>query len=217
MKFIFKKLLKRTFIFFLIIIISYGFYGCSSSSKHNPDGITTQNDSIFSISEQEITYIQHAWGEGIVRIGKIYSEKGDYKTAATEHINNLYRYEDGQVLFKPTMASEQQFRPDFRGALSYFIGGDSLYPEDHGFALHPWSSVRWENTGIRIYDNIAIAMGNYYFSPAEGGGEVKVEYSFVYLKDTNGTIKITLHDSHFPYTPKESTELKRKHATSIHQ
>lgn len=203
MKVIIKRLLKHLFYFSLIVIISYGFYACSSSSRHNPANITTQNDSIFPISEQEIIDIQKAWGDGIVRIGKIYSESGDYKIAATEHINSLYRYEDGQVLFKPTMASEQQFRTDFRGALSYFIGRDSLYPEDHGFALHPWSSVRWENAGIRIYGNIATSMGNYYFTPAGGDSEIKVEYSFVYFKDTNGIIKIMLHDSHFPYTPKE--------------
>jgi hypothetical protein len=136
-------------------------------------------------------------GKVLYVIGKSYLENGVYKTAATSSsIICIAMRTDNFIQTHHGLGTTYFVR--ISGSLSYFIGGDSLYPEDHGFALHPWRSVRWENTGIRIYDNIAIAMGNYYFSPAEGGSEVKVEYSFVYLKDTNGTIKITLHDSHFP-------------------
>lgn len=34
-------------------------------------------------------------------------------------------YEDGQVLFKPTLASSVPRRPTIGGALSYFVGYDS--------------------------------------------------------------------------------------------
>jgi hypothetical protein len=88
---------------------------------------------------------QKAWGEGIVEIGQVYLDNGDYKAAATEHINKFYHYQEGSVLFKPTLASQKQFRTDFEGALSYFVGGNENYPEDHGFAIKPWSGVRWEN------------------------------------------------------------------------
>jgi hypothetical protein len=97
----------------------------------------------------------------------------------------------------------QQFRTGFQGALSYFTGGDKNYPEDHGFAIKPWSNVRFENAGIKIIGNMAVAMGNYYFTPAEGGDIVKAEYSFAYTKDKEGILKIILHDSHIPYTPGE--------------
>jgi len=50
---------------------------------------------------------------------------------------------------------------------------------------------------------MAAAMGNYYFTPANGGEEVKVEYSFAYTKDKDGKLKIILHDSHLPYKPTE--------------
>jgi len=155
------------------------------------------------ISEQEVLDAQKKWGEGIVEIGKIFSEGGDYKTAALNHIDDLYGYKQGTVLFKPTMASVKQFRTEKEGALSYFIGGNPNYPEDHGFAIKPWNAVRWESAGIKIEGNIAVAMGNYYFTPAKGGNEVKVEYSFAYKKDGNGDLRIILHDSHFPYIPAE--------------
>jgi hypothetical protein len=61
--------------------------------------------------------------------------------------------------------------------------------------------VRWENIGTKIIGNMAVAMGNYYFTPAKGGDDVKVEYSFAYTKDTDGNLKIILHDSHLPYSP----------------
>lgn len=160
------------------------------------------NQEVF-ITEQEIFEAQRKWGEGIVKIGKIFTEKGDYKAAAIEHINNLYNYQEGSVLFNPTLASKRQFRTSFRGALSYFIGGDEDYDEDKGFALKPWSKVRWENVGTKIIGNMAIAMGNYYFTPVNGRDEVKVEYSFAYTKDKNGILKIIKHGSHLPYTPAE--------------
>ena len=188
-------------------VFSLGIISCTQSAKKE-NTATTQISAKPVITEQEVSDIQKAWGDGIVRIGKIFSENGDYKTAATEHINNFYNYQEGSVLFKPTMTSEKQFRTDFPGALSYFIGGDANYPEDHGFAIKPWSNVRWENIGTKIYADLAIVMGNYYFTPANGGDDIKVEYSFAYMKNTEGKLKIILHDSHLPYKPEEKSKEK---------
>lgn len=157
------------------------------------------NDQI--ITEQEILDAQTAWGQGIVKIGKVFQEKGDYSATAEAHINQFYNYQEGSVLFKPTLAAEKQFRLDFEGALSYFVGGNEKYPEDGGFAIKPWSHVRWESTGTKIIGNMAVAMGNYFFTPTEGGDDVKVEYSFGYTKNKEGVLKIILHGSHLPYSP----------------
>ncbi len=152
------------------------------------------------ITKEEVIQFQKDWGESIIKIGKIYLENGDYKSAAIEHVNRFYNYKEGSVLFKPTLASIKQFRTDFRGALSYFISGDEEYPEDKGFALRPWKNIRWENVEIKLIDNIAIAMGNYYLTPLNEETELKVEYSFVFIKNSKGELKILLHDSHFPYS-----------------
>jgi len=183
-------------------VFSIGITSCKHNTQKENTAIT-QTETKIVITEQEVLDAQKAWGEGIVKIGKVYLEKGNYKNAAIEHINNFYNYQEGIVLFKPTLASEKQFRTDFQGALSYFIGGDENYIEDHGFAIKPWSNVRWENIGTKIIGNMAIAMGNYYFTPAKGGDDVKVEYSFAYTKDKEGKLKIILHDSHLPYKPVE--------------
>ena len=54
---------------------------------------------------------QEKWGQGIVRISSAYSENGDYVKRAELHINTLYDYKDGDVLFKPTFASDVSFVP----------------------------------------------------------------------------------------------------------
>ena len=144
---------------------------------------------------------QKAWGEGIVKIGKVFLDKGDYKAVAQEHIHEFYNYQQGAVLFKPTLTSVKQFRLDFEGALSYFVGGNDDYPEDHGFAIKPWSEVKWENIGTKVIGDMGVAMGNYFFTPASGGDDVKVEYSFAYTINPDGQLKIVLHDSHLPYNP----------------
>ena len=85
-------------------------------------------------------------------------------------------------------------------AKSYFIAGDDrACNEDKGFAIQPWTKVRFENTGMILEDNRAIAMGNYFFTDLDGN-EAKVEYTFGY-KLSNGALKIDVHHSSFPYNP----------------
>lgn len=152
------------------------------------------------ITEKEVVAAQKAWGEGIVKIGKVYQEGGDYAAAAAAHIDQFYAYDLSLVLFKPTLASVDQFRTSFDSALSYFVGGNSAYPEDKGFAIKPWSKVRWKNVGITNNAcSMAVAMGNYYFTPAAGGEETKVEYTFGYIRGTDGALKIVVHQSSVPY------------------
>ena len=63
--------------------------------------------------------------------------------------------------------------------------------------MKPWTKIRWENSGIQLFQNIATAMGNYYFTKDDV--ELKVEFSFVFKKDDDGILRIILHDSHLPY------------------
>lgn len=187
----------------MAMIVAIGLASCKQSTPKTATVAPAPAKKEVSISKKEVVDAQTAWGEGIVKIGKAFAEKGDYRAAATEHINTFYNYQNGTVLFKPTLASVNQFRNDFKGALSYFIGEDETHPEDKGFALKPWSKVRWESNGIKIIGNMAIAMGNYYFTPAKGGDDVKVEYTFAYTKDENGKLKVIMHGSHLPYYPEK--------------
>lgn len=116
---------------------------------------------------------------------------------AAQFIRNHYCLDDS-LLFCPTKAAVVQFRGSLKSALSYFVGGDAEHPEDTGFALEPWCAVRFENADIVVKGGVAMAMGNYFFSKADGS-ELKVEYSFVYILDSSGAVKIQLHHSAFPY------------------
>ena len=146
------------------------------------------------ISTAEVKAAQKGWGEGIVKIG----QAKDAKKAASKHLDKFYDFGNKQVLFKPTLASVDQFRGTKKEALSYFIGQD--LKEDKGFALAPYIKVRWENEGIITGKNFAMAMGNYFFTKTNGE-EVKAEYSFGYTKDKEGNLKINLHHSSLPFNP----------------
>ncbi len=150
------------------------------------------------ITEQEIIQAQEEWARGLIKIGSFKHDKEAYKQAAIQHINDLYAYDKGKVLFKPTKSRVRQFRTDARGALSYFVAGDEAYPEDLGFALQPWINIRFENAGIITDEKRAISMGNYYFTDAENQ-QVKVEYTFGFIKTESGKLKIDLHHSSLPF------------------
>ena len=51
-----------------------------------------------------------------------------------------------------------------------------------------------------------MAMGNYFFTGPDGK-EVKVEYTFGYVKDSAGNLKINLHHSSLPYAPPSKREI----------
>ena len=152
------------------------------------------------ITEEEVISAQKDWSDGLIKISNNHKNNLDYISQAINHIDRLYDYSVGEVLFKPTLARDIQFRKTKEGALSYFVANNDDFPEDNGFALKGWTDVRWGNSGIQIFDNIAIAMGNYFFT--NNDGTIMVEFSFVYRKDDQGNLKIILHGSHLPFQNK---------------
>lgn len=150
------------------------------------------------ITAEEITQAQQAWGKGIVAIGRMHIDGGDFSKAAEDHIDTLYAFQAGPVLFKPTKAADKQFRLTREEALSYFVAGNEKFTEDHGFAIQPWVKVRFENAATFLHGDYAVAMGNYFFTPLDGE-ETKVEYSFGYVKDDAGRLRINLHHSSLPF------------------
>ena len=153
-----------------------------------------------NFEREEIEAAQKAWGDALVALGQVYLDGGDIKARAQQLLNDLYGYHVGQVIFKPTLAASKQFRNTVDGALSYFVGGNPDFPEDHGFALKPWTAVRFENEGVVCQSDSAFAMGNYFFTDT-AGAETKVEYSFAYRRGPANEVLINLHHSSLPYSP----------------
>ncbi len=154
---------------------------------------------LITITEAEVLDAQERWAQAVIDIGNKFIENEDHLSCAEIFLDTLYAFNMGDVLFKPTLVSQKQFRLTKKGALSYFIGGDPDFPEDTGFALKNWKNIRFENKRILIEGHIAIAMGNYFMTV--DNFETKIEYSLVYKKDAEGNLKIILHDSHLPYNP----------------
>ena len=195
------RLKKLTALTALVGVITTGAILAATTNLENialaqdSDAKTSKN----CISRKDVMDAQETWGKAIVAIGKAYKNRGDYKALAANTVDNLYGYDEGTVLFKPTKAAKEQFRVTEAQALSYFVKG--VVPEDKGFALQPWSKVRFENAGISLSCKDAVTMGNYYFTDANTGKETKVEYTFGYRRSKDGKLLIDLHHSSLPFNP----------------
>ena len=120
---------------------------------------------------------------------------------ASRFLDEVYGYDIGPVLFKPTMASgAQTFRPAKRGALSCFVGHDPVYPLDGGFGLQGWRKVQSETAASFLGGDIAMWMG-WVMMTDKDGRITKVDKSFGYMKDADGASRIVLHHSSLPYLP----------------
>mgnify|MGYP006181289879 FL=1 len=151
------------------------------------------------ITESDVLKVQEEWAACVINIGKKFIKGDEYREYAEQFLDNLYAFSNGNVLFKPTLASKTQFRLNKNAALSYFIGNNHEFKEDNGFALTSWDSIKFENIQILIFDKIALAMGNYFM--VKDGISKKIEYSFAYKKDDHSNLRIVLHDSHLPFKP----------------
>ena len=154
-----------------------------------------------TITVKQVKAAQKAWGNSLIAIGRAYSNHKNYKAVAQKQILKNYAYNDGQgiVLFKPTLARKHPFRNNVASALSYFVNGNDNFKEDKGFALKPWVKVTFHNDEIFIHNDIAMAMGTYTFTPKKGKA-ITVEYTFGYIKNKAGQLKIVCQHSSLPYS-----------------
>ena len=159
------------------------------------------------VTETEVLAAQKLWAESIASISKVFADGGDFVGAAGEAAGKLYGYGKSNVLFKPTKATNNPFRPDADSAMSYFVGSKAMNNpkfdgEDAGFAINGgkgWKSVTFRNHQIELVGGAAIAMGDYIFVDATSGDEVRVEYTFGYKRNDDGKVRIFLHHSSVPY------------------
>merc|ERR1719161_550065 len=109
-----------------------------------------------AVTEAEVLAAQKLWADSIASISKVYAEKGDFVAAAGEAAGQLYGYGHGNVLFKPTKATDHPFRATGEEAMSYFVGAEAMKADDYkgedaGFAINGgrgWKSVTFRNHQI---------------------------------------------------------------------
>lgn len=155
------------------------------------------------ITVAEVEAAQMAWGNALVAIATAYDTNGHAaaKALAGDVIDAAYAYDMGPVLFKPTLASgelAQTFRTTRDGAVSYFVGGDSNFSQDSGFALKGWRSYEIDNAGIVITGNSAMSMGHVTVTDADGNSTT-VDKTWGYVRGPDGKLRIMLHHSSLPF------------------
>merc|ERR1719247_216336 len=166
-------------------------------------------DASTPVSKADVEAAQKLWAESIASISKVYADEGDFVAAAGEAAGKLYGYGHGNVLFKPTKATDHPFRATGEEAMSYFVGAEAMKAdeykgEDAGFAINGgngWKSVTFNNHQVEMYGAVAHAMGDYVFTDATDGAKVRVEYTFAYKRCEDGNVRICLHHSSVPYSP----------------
>ncbi|UTW60450.1 MULTISPECIES: phosphoribosyl-AMP cyclohydrolase [Kordiimonas] len=155
------------------------------------------------ITETELTQAREAWGNALIAISKAYEEGGidAARALANDVLDAAYGYNLGPVLFKPTLASgEKTFRPTKEGALAYFVGHDENFPLDGGFGIKGWREVVSETSASFIEGDVGMWMGWVTFTDKDGN-VTKVDKSWGYKKDEEGTLRIVHHHSSLPYQP----------------
>jgi len=187
----------------LLLASTIGLGACASTGTTSSSTTIAQQASATAISRDEVISAQNAWGAALVSISTTYDNQGleaASRMAATV-LDSAYGYAWGPVLFKPTLTeAPQTFRTTRDGALAYFVGHNSKFPKDTGFALKHWRSVKIENAAIFIDDDIAISMGNVHITDRDGK-VTTVDKTWGYKRDKDGTLRIVLHHSSLPYSP----------------
>ena len=145
-----------------------------------------------------VTATQQKWGNLVIEIGNAYKKNKSLENLTSDLLHNIYAFNHCEVLFKPTLAKNNQFRTTKDEFLSYFLGQNKVCDEDSGFAIKGWKSIEFENYKITEQNNQLLAMGNYYFKDNEDK-ILKVEYTFGFIKVNSEELKINLHHSSLPY------------------
>ena len=156
-----------------------------------------------SITDEDLAAARAAWGEAVVALSNAYEAGGidAARALASDTLDAAYGYNLGPVLFKPTLSGgEQTFRTTKKGALSYFVGHDPDYPNDAGFGIRGWRTVRFETAASFVEGDVALWMGWAMFTDKDGQ-VTKTDKSFGYKRDAEGALRVVLHHSSLPYQP----------------
>lgn len=148
------------------------------------------------IQEEAVLKAQQSWRDYVLSFGSLKGDREALEKQAREFYQTLYK--NDELSFKPTRAAKIPFRNDEAGFKSYFIAGNSAYPEDSGFVLNGFRDIRFKNSAVIIKDHFAVASGVYTFH-LNDGGTWPVEYTFVYEEDEDG-LKIVAHHSSAPFS-----------------
>ena len=141
---------------------------------------------------EEVKSFLNSWKEGVIEIGRVFLDGGDYHSCAVGFLSKHYAFDTDEVLFKPTFTKEVVFRNTKDLALSYFVKGD--INEDNGFALKPWEQIELDELTILEEENLLAAMGTLKFKPFNSEAISLIAFTFCFIV-IEGSLKIKIHHS----------------------
>ncbi len=154
-----------------------------------------------AVTEAEVLAMQQTWCKALVDISQTHRRDGQpaAKALAERVIDAAYGYQMGAVLFKPTLTTNPQtFRITRAGALAYFVGGDTAFPKDTGFALKGWQKCEVDNAAVFIAGDSATTMGKVRITGPDGN-ITTVDKTWKFVKDDAGKLRIVVHHSSLEY------------------
>ena len=144
------------------------------------------------MSSNQIGNFLNSWTDGVIEIGRVYVEGGDYEKCAEKFISSHYAFDNEETMFKPTFTKEVIFRNSKELALSYFTGGEVA--EDNGFALKPWGNISLEELHTIEENNLIVAMGTLNLKPVNKEEMTMLAFTFL-LVHIDDSLKIKAHHS----------------------
>ena len=144
------------------------------------------------MASDKIKQFLNSWKDGVIEIGKVFLEDGDYVKRAEDFLSAHYAFDNEEVLFKPTFTKQKLFRNSYELALSYFVQGD--IQEDSGFALKPWEKIELDELTILEEESYLVAMGTFKFKPVNSEKVALVAFTFCFV-GIAGSLKIKIHHS----------------------
>jgi len=189
--------------FWMLILVLPVLLLTACSDDNNAETVVDEPMEVQTITEAEIQEAQAAWGDGLVSISTAFNNDEDYVSVAVAVLEDLYGYDYGPVLFKPTIASDVPFRFDWDGAASYFIGESApvtISEDGAGFATNVWTEVSFEDDWTYVINGeTAIGMGTVVITTGDGE-EVVVQKSMAWFRGTDGELRLQLHHSSVPFS-----------------
>ena len=144
------------------------------------------------MASDKIKQFLNSWKDGVIEIGKVFLEDGDYVKRAEDFLSAHYAFDNEEVLFKPTFTKQKLFRNSYELALSYFVKGK--IEEDNGFALKPWESIDLVELNSIEQTSLKVVMGAFKFKPMNQNETTLVAFTFLLIED-GGSFKIKVHHS----------------------
>lgn len=190
--------LKSLFAFVAVVSFAIPLISMPSFAQDNRAYTQVVNN---NITVEEVKKAIQGWGAALIAISNEYETNGmaAARDLAEKVVDSAYGYNLGAVLFKPTLASgDQTFRTNRRGAIAYFVGGDSDYPNDGGFAIKGWKKFNYQKAAIYINGDLALTMGNVLLTDTTGKVTM-VDKTWGFKKDSQGKLRIVLHHSSLPF------------------